>query len=125
MTDKKPFDKEQSIKIPFSELVELINQKCDGKSVIAEGVMPKPVPYVLIVRCFSIRFRDQLPAKIQLFPNTQVSLRKITKNNVTMSKITIFVPLLMYRAISVPQQNNLEILKSTTIKQLNNKQSTI
>ena len=29
MTDKKPFDKEQSIKIPFSELVELINQKCD------------------------------------------------------------------------------------------------
>ena len=47
-----------------------------------------------------------------------------------MSKITIFVPLLMNRAISVPQQNNLEILKleilkSTTIKQFNNKQSTI
>ena len=96
MTDKKPFDKEQSIKIPFSELVELINQKCDGKSVIAEGVMPKPVPYVLIVRCFSIRFRDQLFAKIQLFHNTQVLSRKITKNNVNMSKITIFVPL--YRA---------------------------
>ena len=109
MTDKKPFDKEQSIKIPFSELVELINQKCDGKSVIAEGVMPKPVPYVLIVRCFSIRFRDQLSAKIQLFHNMQVSSRKITKNNVIMSKITIFVPLLMNRAISVPQQNNLEI----------------
>ena len=109
MTDKKPFDKEQSIKIPFLELVELINQKCDGKSVIAEGFMPKPVPYVLIVRCFSIRFRDQLSAKIQLFHNTQVLSRKITKNNVTMSKITIFVPLLMNRAISVPQQNNLEI----------------
>ena len=26
-----------------------------------------PVPYVLIIRCFSIRFRDQLPAKLQLF----------------------------------------------------------
>ena len=129
MTDNKPFNKEQSIKIPFSELVELINQS-DGKSVIAEGVMPKPVPYVLIVRCFSIRFRDQLSAKIQLFHNMQVSLRKIAQNNVIMSKITIFVPLLMNRAISVPQQNNLEILKleilkSTTIKQFNNKQSTI
>ena len=69
-------------------------------------------------------------AKIQLFHNMQVSLRKITQNNVIMSKITIFVPLLMNRAISVPQQNNLEILKleilkSTTIKQFNNKQSTI
>ncbi len=47
-----------------------------------------------------------------------------------MSKITIFVPLLMNRALSVPQQYNLEvlkleILKSTTIKQFNNKQSTI
>ena len=31
-------------------------------------------------------------AKIQLFHNMQVSLRKITQNNVTMSKITIFVP---------------------------------
>ena len=98
MTDKKPFDKEQSIKIPFSELVELINQKCDGKNVIAGGIMLKPVPYVLIIRCFSIRFRDQLSAKIQLFHNMQVSTRKITKNNVTMSKITIFVPLLMYLA---------------------------
>ena len=48
-------------------------------------------------------------AKIQLFHNTQVSLRKITKNNVIMSKITIFVPLLMNRVKSVPQQNNLEI----------------
>jgi hypothetical protein len=64
--------------------------------------MPKPVPYVLIVRCFSIRFRDQLSAKIQLFHNTQVYLRKITKNNVIMSKITIFVPLLMYRVKSGP-----------------------
>ena len=59
--------------------------------------MPKPVPYVLIVRCFSIRFRDQLSAKIQLFHNMQVSSRKITQNNAIMSKITIFVPLLMYR----------------------------
>jgi hypothetical protein len=63
-------------------------------------------------------------AKIQLFHNMQVSLRKITQNNVIMSKITIFVPLLMNRALSVPQQNNLEILKleilkSTTIKQFN------
>ena len=32
----------------------------------------------------------------------QVSSRKITKNNVTMSKITIFVPLLMYRVKSGP-----------------------
>ena len=69
-------------------------------------------------------------AKIQLFHNMQVSLRKIAQNNVIMSKITIFVPLLMNRALSVPQQNNLEILKleilkSTTIKQFNNKQSTI
>ena len=60
------------------------------------------VPYVLIVRCFSIRFRDQLSAKIQLFHNMQVSLRKITKNNVTMSKITIFVPLLMNRVKGGP-----------------------
>lgn len=41
-------------------------------------------------------------AKIQLFPNTQVYLRKITKNNAIMSKITIFVPLLMYRVKSGP-----------------------
>ncbi len=54
--------------------------------------MPKPVPYVLIVRCFSIRFRDQLSAKIQLFHNMQVSLRNLTQNNAIMSKITIFVP---------------------------------
>ena len=54
--------------------------------------MPKPVPYVLIVRCFSIRFRDQLSAKIQLFHNMQVSSRKLTQNNTIMSKITIFVP---------------------------------
>ena len=33
-----------------------------------------------------------------------------------MSKITIFVPLLMNRAISVPQQNNLEILKLEILK---------
>ena len=56
--------------------------------------MPKPVPYVLIVRCFSIRFRDQLSAKIQLFHNMQVSSRKITQNNTTMSKFTIFVLLI-------------------------------
>ena len=47
-----------------------------------------------------------------------------------MSKITIFVPLLLYRAkrslspepvegSKGPHQNNLEILKSTTIKQFN------
>ncbi len=37
MTDKKPFDKEQSIKIPFSELVELINEKCDYKFAIIDN----------------------------------------------------------------------------------------
>ena len=37
MTDKKPFNKEQSIKIPFSELVELINQKCDYKFAIIDN----------------------------------------------------------------------------------------
>ena len=37
MTDKKSFDKEQSIKIPFSELVELINQKCDYKFAIIDN----------------------------------------------------------------------------------------
>ena len=37
MTDKKPFDKEQSIKIPFSELVELINQNCDYKFAIIDN----------------------------------------------------------------------------------------
>ena len=73
--------------------------------------MPKPVPYVLIVRCFSIRFRDQLSAKVQLFHNMQVSLRKITKNNVTMSKITIFVPL--YR------ENRILNFKSLNLKSLN------
>ena len=33
MTDKKPFDKKHSTKIPFSELVELISQKCDYNKV--------------------------------------------------------------------------------------------
>ena len=83
MTDKKPFNKEQSIKIPFSELVELINQKCDEKSVIAEGVMPKPVPYVLIVRCFSIRFCDQLIAKIQIILFSATKLLVYFSNKVT------------------------------------------
>ena len=45
-------------------------------------------------------------AKIHLFHNTQVYLRKITKNNVTMSKITIFVPLLMYRVKSVSRSTS-------------------
>ena len=37
MTDKKPFDKEHSTKIPFSELIELINQKCDYKFAIIDN----------------------------------------------------------------------------------------
>ena len=37
MTDKKPFDKDQSIKIPFSELVGLINEKCDYKFAIIDN----------------------------------------------------------------------------------------
>ena len=37
MKDKKPFNKEQSIKIPFSEWVELIHQKCDYKFAIIDN----------------------------------------------------------------------------------------
>ena len=36
MTDKKPFDKEHSTKIPFSELVELIGTSCDYKFCIID-----------------------------------------------------------------------------------------
>ena len=111
MTDKKPFDKNHSTKIPFSELVELIGKHCDYKfaifqerekppirrlkSVMAEGIMPKPVPYVLIIRCFSIRFRDQLFAKIQHFHKTQTTFTKKHRKNVLITpKITIFVLLI-------------------------------
>jgi len=37
MTNKKPFDKKHSNKIPFSELVELISQKCDYKFAIIDN----------------------------------------------------------------------------------------
>ena len=37
MTNKKPFDKEQQTKIPFEELIELINQKCDYKFAIIDN----------------------------------------------------------------------------------------
>ena len=37
MTNKKPFDKKHSTKIPFSELVELISQKCDYKFAIIDN----------------------------------------------------------------------------------------
>lgn len=37
MTDKKPFDKKQQTKIPFLELIELINQKCDYKFAIIDN----------------------------------------------------------------------------------------
>ena len=36
MTNKKPFDKEHSTKIPFSELVELIGTSCDYKFCIID-----------------------------------------------------------------------------------------
>lgn len=39
MTKKKAFDKDHRTKIPFLELVELINQKCDYKfSIIDENI---------------------------------------------------------------------------------------
>ena len=37
MTDKKPFDKERQSKIPFEELINLINQKCDYKFAIIDN----------------------------------------------------------------------------------------
>ena len=37
MTDKKPFDKEHPTKIPFEELIKLINQKCDYKFAIVDN----------------------------------------------------------------------------------------
>ena len=36
MTKKKPFDKENPTKIPFEELIELINQQCDYKFAIID-----------------------------------------------------------------------------------------
>jgi hypothetical protein len=37
MTNKKPFDKEKTTKIPFRDLIELINQKCDYKFAIIDN----------------------------------------------------------------------------------------
>ena len=37
MTDKKPFDKENTTRIPFRELIELINQKCEYKFAIIDN----------------------------------------------------------------------------------------
>ena len=37
MTKKKPFDKENTTKIPFGDLIELINQKCDYKFAIIDN----------------------------------------------------------------------------------------
>lgn len=37
MTDKKPFDKERQSQIPFEELINLINQKCDYKFAIIDN----------------------------------------------------------------------------------------
>jgi len=34
MTNKKPFDKEHQSRIPFEELIKMINQKCDYKFAI-------------------------------------------------------------------------------------------
>ena len=36
MAKKKPFDKENTTKIPFEELIGLINQKCDYKFAIID-----------------------------------------------------------------------------------------
>ena len=36
MSKKKPFDKENTTKIPFEELIKLINQKCDYKFAIID-----------------------------------------------------------------------------------------
>jgi len=36
MTNKKPFDKEHQTRIPFEELIEMINQKCDYKFAIID-----------------------------------------------------------------------------------------
>ena len=36
MTKKKPFDKEHLTKIPFEDLIKLINQKCDYKFAIID-----------------------------------------------------------------------------------------
>ena len=37
MTDKRPFDKENTTRIPFGDLIELINQKCDYKFAIIDN----------------------------------------------------------------------------------------
>ena len=37
MSNKQPFDKENQTKIPFEDLVELINQKCDYKFAIIDN----------------------------------------------------------------------------------------
>ena len=37
MTNKRPFDKENTTKIPFGDLIELINQKCDYKFAIIDN----------------------------------------------------------------------------------------
>ena len=39
MTKKKPFDKENTAKIPFGDLIELINQNCDYKFAIVDNVV--------------------------------------------------------------------------------------
>ena len=36
MTNKKPFNKEHQTRIPFEELIEMINQKCDYKFAIID-----------------------------------------------------------------------------------------
>lgn len=37
MTDRGPFDKKKTTKIPFSELIKLINQKCDYRFAIIDN----------------------------------------------------------------------------------------
>ena len=36
MSKKKPFDKENPTKIPFEELIKMINQKCDYRFAIID-----------------------------------------------------------------------------------------
>ena len=71
--------------------------------------MPKPVPYVLIVRCFSIRFRDQLSAKIQLFLKTQVISIKIQQKMSPIEQKELFLYSLIGLPVSVTRDK--QILK--------------
>ena len=54
MTDRRPFDKEKTTKIPFSELIELINQKCDYRFAIIDNEVDEEL-FSLLSRRVSCR----------------------------------------------------------------------